>query len=404
MENALMRQLARDMYLTGVAAADPAGAVRKALLRDPMGGRPVVLALGKAAVPMMKEALRHVTPEHAIAVTNAENFAALDGAEVLVGAHPVPDAGSLHAGRALLDAVKGLRADQEVLALISGGGSALAIAPVDGVHAEDKQAANEVLLASGLDINQMNLVRQCLSRFKGGGLARATDARMRALILSDVIGDDLRVVASGPTVGRVGSPEQAKAVLQEAGVWDRMPQSVRAHLQLDLGSTQTPVVRNEIIGSNRVSLEAMRDSIEGAVIVNDRLEGDVAAAAAEVLAAMRQAKGDCTLIFGGETTVKLRGDGLGGRNQELALRVAAGAQDLGDDWVFLSGGTDGRDGPTDAAGGLVDGGTIGRLDRSFEEVLANNDSYHGLKSSGDLLITGGTGTNVADVQIFLRRS
>ena len=135
--------------------------------------------------------------------------------------------------------------------------------------------------------------------------------------------------------------------------------------------------------------------------------GDVSEAANKVMAVMQAVKGDCTLLFGGETTVKLKGNGLGGRNQELALRVAQGAQDLAGDWVFLSGGTDGRDGPTDAAGGLVDSGTVARVlgsGRSVKQILANNDSFHGLQAAGDLLIVGDTGTNVADVQIFLRRS
>jgi hydroxypyruvate reductase len=366
-----------------------------------------VIALGKAAGAMMEEALRHVDASKALVVTNAENFQEIAGAEVMVGEHPVPQDGSVSAGAALLDFVADLSAEDQVLALISGGGSALAIAPVDGVSAADKQAANAVLLASGLDINQMNLVRQCLSRLKGGGLLAATKASVRALILSDVIGDDLRVVASGPTVGRVGSHADARAVLQDAGAWEAMPASVKAHLERDADVPSARAAQNDIVGSNRVSLDAMIAACEGAEIVDDALEGDVAEAAEKVLEAMRSADGDCTLVFGGETTVKLKGDGVGGRNQELALRVALGAQDLPGDWVFLSGGTDGRDGPTDAAGGLVDASTVARMGAAgldVQAVLDDNDSYHGLKAAGDLLVIGGTGTNVADVQVFLRRS
>ena len=407
MDNQALRAEATRIFQAGVAAADPAGAVRRALSAEPVEGLVAVIALGKAAGAMMAEALVHVEASKALVVTNAENARDVDGAKVMIGEHPVPSDGSVAAGAAILDFVAGLGPEDQVLALISGGGSALAIAPVEGVSAADKQAANAVLLGSGLDINQMNLVRQCLSRLKGGGLLAATNASVRALILSDVIGDDLRVVASGPTVGRVGSHADARAVLERAGAWDGMPEAVKAHLETDGDVPAAGVAQNQIVGSNRVSLEAMVAACDGAVIVDDALEGDVAEAADKVIAAMREADEDCTLIFGGETTVKLQGDGVGGRNQELALRVARGAQEVAGDWVFLSGGTDGRDGPTDAAGGIVDSGTVARMNAAGydpQAVLSNNDSFHGLQAAGDLLVIGGTGTNVADVQVFLRRS
>ena len=407
MDNEALRAEAARIFKVGVAAADPVGAVRRALTVEPVKGRPVVIALGKAAGAMMEETLRHVNAKAALVITNAENAREISGASVIIGEHPVPGDGSVVAGTALLDLVADLTAHEQVLALISGGGSALAIAPVDGVSVVDKQTANTVLLGSGLDINQVNLVRQCLSRIKGGGLLTATKASVRALILSDVIGDDLRVVASGPTVSRVGSHAHARAALTKVGAWNAMPASVRAHLEMD---ESEPVVRqgqNQIVGSNRVSLDAMVMATDGAVLIDSPLDGDVAEAANKVLMEIRKVQGDCTLIFGGETTVNLQGDGLGGRNQELALRVAKQAQDLVGDWVFLSAGTDGRDGPTDAAGGLVDADTVKRMlasGRSVERVLADNDSFHGLEASGDLFVTGSTGTNVADVQVFLRRS
>ncbi len=407
MNNAALRAEATRIFQAGVAAADPAGAVRRALNAQPVTGPVAVIALGKAAGAMMAEALLHVEASKALVVTNAENAQDIAGAEVMIGEHPVPSDGSVAAGAAILDFVAGLGPEDQVLALISGGGSALAIAPVEGITAADKQAANAVLLGSGLDINQMNLVRQCLSRLKGGGLLAATKASVRALILSDVIGDDLRVVASGPTVGRVGSIADARAVLKRADAWDGMPDAVKAHLKTAVDVPAVGRADNQIVGSNRVSLDAMVAACEGAVVVDDALEGDVAEAADKVIAAMREADGDCTLIFGGETTVKLKGDGVGGRNQELALRVAIGAQDMSGDWVFLSGGTDGRDGPTDAAGGIVDAQTAARMRAAGHDpqaILANNDSFHGLKAAGDLLVIGGTGTNVADVQVFLRRS
>lgn len=409
-----LRQAAVELFNDAVAAADPAGAVRRALVSDPLPdckGRRVVLAVGKAACAMMEEALRHLPdPYAAIAVTNRENLRELDGVRVICGEHPVPGEGSARAGEALLAAVKELGAADQVLALVSGGGSALAIAPADGITLAEKQQANGVLLGSGLDINRMNLVRQCLSRIKGGGLLRAAaPALVRSLILSDVIGDDLRVVASGPTVSAVGTCAEARRLLHEAGVWQDMPAAVQRHLaQQEVPETDlTAQAENRIVGSNRVSLEAILAACPDARIVNDALCGDVAEAAEFVLSQIKQSQAGQVLVFGGETTVRLQGDGLGGRNQELALRVALGAREMGGDWVFLSGGTDGRDGPTDAAGGLVDAGTIARIESAGldpQAILARNDSYHALQAAGDLLVTGGTGTNVADVQLFLRRS
>lgn len=401
-----MRAEARRLFDVAVAAADPGPAVGRWLAAQwtGTGGRLVVLGLGKAAPAMVRAALARLSPDRALCVTNPENAAVVDGADVIFGAHPVPDAGSARAGAALLDAVKGLEPQDRVLVLVSGGGSALAVAPVAGVSFDDKAAVSRLLLASGLDINRMNLVRQNLSRLKGGGLARAAaPARVTALVLSDVIGDDLSIIASGPTVAPAGGADAAIGVLKDAGLWDRVPSSVRRALE-----TATPVAsppsETVLIGSNRVSLEAMADARDGAVIVDDTLTGDVEEAALGILAAARAARGPATLLFGGETTVRLRGDGRGGRNQELALRVAMAARDLDRPWVFLSGGTDGRDGPTDAAGGIVDGGTVARMQAAGADpaaLLANNDSFAALGAAGDLLMTGGTGTNVADVQVML---
>ena len=293
----------------------------------------------------------------------------------------------------------------QVLALISGGGSALLPAPAAGLSLADKAAVSRLLLASGTDITGMNLVRQQLSRLKGGGFARlAAPATVTALILSDVIGDDLRVIASGPTVAPIGTAEQAKDLLIGAGVWDALPAAVRAHLQAAPAEPAAPpTADNRLIGSNPISVQAMADAAGTAKVADEPLVGDVQDAARRVL----QTAGPGITLFGGETTVVLRGDGLGGRNQELALRVALLVEQAGwdDDWVFLSGGTDGRDGPTDAAGGLVDGTTLDRIRGAGidpESALANNDSYHALQAAGDLLITGATGTNVADLQVLIR--
>ncbi len=405
------RAQALQMFQAAVKRADPAAAVTEALARGDVPapvGRLFVIAVGKASVPMARAALAHFADVHrALVVTNPENMADVAGATVMAGAHPVPDEGSLAAGEAVVALLAEAGAQDTVLALISGGGSALMVRPVDGIGLAEKAAVNTALLESGLGIEQMNLVRQQLSDLKGGGVLRhAAPASVFGLMLSDVIGDDLRAIASGPTVSPIGTKAEARDVLIGAGVWDGLPAAVRDVLT---GNDFAVVGRaqNQVIGSNRQSLAAMVDAAQvPARIVSDALIGDVRDAAKDVLQAAEAADGPCALVFGGETTVKLSGDGLGGRNQELALRVAAGAEGrLKGDWVFLSGGTDGRDGPTDSAGGLVDSGTLARLKAAggdLAALLENNDSYQALSLSGDHIMIGGTGTNVADVQVFLR--
>ncbi|WP_420004438.1 glycerate kinase type-2 family protein [Arenibacterium sp. LLYu02] len=405
---------ALTLFRAAIDRADPAAAVTRQLTKAPLPapkGRRIVIAVGKAAVPMMRATLAALpeAPAAALVVTNPENRADLPGAEVIAGAHPVPDQSSAGAGARVLDLLSGLKAEDEVLMLISGGGSALMVAPAEGLTLADKATVNGVLLASGLEINRMNLIRQSLSRLKGGGLLRAAaPARVTALILSDVIGDDLRAIASGPTVAPLGSREEARALLQSEGLWDKLPETVRNHLDTPDAPQATPEAQNILIGSNRFSLEAMQARAEEmgwevAALIDD-LTGDVAEAADRVIDIAAKAPKDrpVALLFGGETTVRLTGSGRGGRNQELALRIAKRASELDGDWVFLSGGTDGRDGPTDAAGGLVTPDTWDSI-LNAEALLANNDSYAALKAADALVTVGGTGTNVADVQILLKR-
>lgn len=411
---------AKALFQAAVDRADPAKALRAHLEVSPLsplpeGGRNVLLAVGKAAIPMMREALALIPDAaQALAITNPENYTGIAGATVICGAHPVPDEASAAAGQAAIELARSLGPDDRLIALISGGGSALMVAPAPGLTLADKTAVNQLLLASGLEINEMNLIRQQLSDIKGGGLLRhAAPAQVQAFILSDVIGDDLRAIASGPTVAPIGTRTQARKILQRAGLWDSVPEAVRAHLSaLEEVRDVPPQATNTLIGSNRHSLKAMMAAAADdwtPKLVSHRLVGDVAEAAETVVKAAETAPNDkpVALIFGGETTVQLRGSGLGGRNQELALRVAKlGAERLSGDWLFLSGGTDGRDGPTDAAGGIATPATWDAIKAAGldpDALLANNDSHAALKAADALLITGGTGTNVADVQVFLRR-
>lgn len=408
-----LRERARALFQVACQAADPGRALSRALVSAPLptpasGGRLLLVAVGKAAVPMAETLLKTAGGQvaKAIVVTNRENARPVAGAQVFAAGHPVPDRAGATAALAVETLLLTAGPADRVVALISGGGSALLPAPVAGVSLEDKAAVNRLLLAGGLDITRMNLVRQALSRLKGGGLLRsAAPAPVTAYILSDVIGDDLRVIASGLTVAPVGSRPAARQVLVETGLWPDLPPAVQKALERPDTTGPLPQAQNRLVGSNRLSLESVLTAAgPGARIVSDHLTGDVAAAAGIVIAAAERAAGATCLIFGGETTVILRGNGRGGRNQELALRVAMAMPDLGRDWVFLSGGTDGRDGPTDAAGGVVDAGTLTRISTRGGDataLLANNDSHAALALADDLLITGPTGTNVADVQILL---
>lgn len=413
-----LKQTALDLFQVGVARADPARALRQQLIQEPLpqpdeGGTYFVVAIGKAAAPMMREALSHISTDvDALVVTNPENDQEVEGAELLLGSHPVPDENSEKAGRAVLDFVGRAGAKDRVIALISGGGSALAVAPSAGLTLEDKSIVNRLLLGAGLDITQMNLVRQQLSDLKGGGLLRqAAPAPVTAYILSDVVGDDLRAIASGPTVAAIADRQAARELLERADLWTDTPEAVRSHLSAPVGSARRPSARNTLVGSNRFSLEAVAAAARAnwdTTIVSNALEGDVQDAAREIVEAIQNSPEDrpVALLWGGETTVQLRGTGRGGRNQELALRVAQlGADLIAGKWVFLSAGTDGRDGPTDAAGGIVTARSwqnISDAGQDPQALLDNNDSHAALAAARALVMTGGTGTNVADLQIFLR--
>lgn len=414
---------ARAIFDAGVRAADPYAAVDKALaihnsiLHDV--SRIHVIAVGKAACPMIRAALRRVPQGklgHAIAVTNYENVQDIDGVSVIGASHPLPDENGEKAAREVERIAKAAKASELVLCLISGGASALLPAPADGITLAEKIRANDLLLKSGADIVAMNTVRKALSRLKGGGLARAiAPAEGAALILSDVPGDDMAIIASGPTVSDPAPPEKALEIVKSFRLEDRMPASVMHHLEERARSrpdTQAHTTDNILVGGNGISLHDMKATAERlryrTVVLSEWLDGDVAEAAR----AIRDAALACgpaepvAILAGGETSVRVTGSGKGGRNQEMALRFAmlAAADPLERDWAFLSGGTDGRDGPTDAAGGLVTPETLEKIaakGKPAESYLADNDSFHALEAGDALVVTGATGTNVADLQVLL---
>jgi hydroxypyruvate reductase len=283
-----------------------------------------------------------------------------------------------------------------------------------------------LLLTSGATIQQINCVRKHLSQLKGGGVARlAPPADLHALILSDVLDDDLSAIASGPTVADTTTFGDAINIVKGYSLWDEIPLSVQHHLELGLQeqNLETPKLGDAIfsntthtlIGSNALSLKAVfkaaQDLGYDTKIYSTQLCGEAKQVAENWVRDAKELlkKGldkPLAILAGGETTVTIKGNGRGGRNQEMALAfaIAAEQQELSGDWTFLSGGTDGRDGPTDAAGGVTDPNTLERIRNSGLDPLAllnNNDSYTALKNSTDLIMTGATGTNVADLQILL---
>ena len=442
---AQMRGHARTMFADAVAAADPRAAVVRTLHKQPNSSqiqstakpqsiqlqellqRKVrVVAFGKAAITMTEGALECVPEdlliEAPVAVTSYENVIQHGKIQILGAGHPIPNADGLKAARKIAKTVRAAKADELILALISGGASARLPMPPPSITLEDKRNATQLLLTSGADIHEINTVRKHLSELKGGGLARlAYPAALQALILSDVLDNDPGTIASGPTAGDLTTFSDAKGVFLRRGIWEQIPNSIQAHLDRGcdglIDETTLPEdeifrdVSNTIVGSNLISLDSICQSAKSAgydvQIVSKALTGEARSVAEKFLMrASAPIERPTAFVAGGETTVTVRGSGLGGRNQEMALTFAIDADSRFNNlsWVFLSGGTDGIDGPTDAAGGLVDPGTIARIHNAGYDprlLLDNNDAYHALDHAGDLLVTGATGTNVADLQILL---
>lgn len=409
-----LTEIARTCFQAGLSAADPERAVERAIAADPgvlnCDGYLSYVAIGKAAVPMMRAAMTARAPDRAFLVTNYENAAELPGCTCHAAGHPTPDENGARAAAELIEMLETTWAGDKVLVLLSGGGSALLPAPVAGVSLADKIALNDLLVRSGMPIDETNAVRRRFSRLKGGGLSwLASPAEVTALILSDVPGDDFSVIASGPTVPVRDEDAAVRDILQRYDLWEAVPASVRAGLDRPRRRRRDEPGANIIIGSNGQSVAAMAAPVPQGFaprVAPVPLVGDVREAARTIADTMRQAAagGPGVLLFGGETTVRVQGKGKGGRNQELCLHVAKllAREPISADWAFLSAGTDGRDGPTDAAGGIVTPETITRLSESGLDIcaeLADNNSHALLKAAGALLETGATGTNVADLQV-----
>ncbi|PWB68607.1 MAG: glycerate kinase [Anaerolineales bacterium] len=421
----------RRILYAALEAVDPAEAVQMHLPK--LEGNVHGLGIGKASIPMLTALAEAVPLSSGLAISKHASVHDPGLFPVIEGGHPVPDARSLEAGERALEFVSSLNADDTLVCLISGGGSALMTAPYAGISLEDMQLLTSLLLSCGARIDEINTLRRQLDRVKGGGLARATRAKVISLILSDVIGSPLEAIASGPTYPNPTTSEDALNVLEKYHIEKQVPGSIIKYLnKVALGeakglagtahesakrhaSTSDFVHRsaretNIIIGDNRLAAQAAFEQAERegfqAEILTNELQGEAREVGKMLGIRLRdeisKRPHPFCLIAGGETTVTLRGNGRGGRNQELALAAVEELRDL-EDVMLISLATDGEDGPTDAAGAVATGETAQRAEKlrvDAADHLSRNDAYAFFRALGDLIRTGPSGTNVNDL-VFL---
>lgn len=429
------------MLQAALDAADPREAVRSALslkrhaLRAAGRAydlrrvrRVAVVGAGKAAIPMARavsEVLGHRVESAFVVTSAAAKAGPKSGIEAAEAGHPVPDRRGLRAAQRLLAIASSLGAEDLLVVLLSGGASSLLPLPDEGLTLADKQRVTRLLLRSGATIAELNAVRKHLSAIKGGRLAAATRAQVLTLILSDVGGDDLGVIGSGPTAPDHTTFLDAARIIRRYGLWDRLPAPVRIHLVEGLAGwrPETPKpgsrifkrVQHAVVGNNRLALEAAAKAARAAGYESVCIEEFVTGEASLVgrwmgelgknLAGRTALPGPVCVLAGGELTVTVRGAGKGGRAQEFALGAALAMQGASGVWV-VGVGTDGRDGPTDVAGAVVDGDTVsrGRKKRlAAAAYLKKNDSYRFFKKVSGHIVTGPTGTNVNDLYLVLVR-
>jgi glycerate 2-kinase len=429
----LLRRQALSIFRAALQAADPVTAVKRHLEKlDFAGYRHIyVIGAGKAGASMavaverilgkrITQGLINVKDGHVVR-NKAGHVANLRRIQLNQCGHPVPDARGVAGAQRIAQIAETAGSEDLVLCLISGGASALLPLPAPPLTLAAKQRVTRMLLACGADIHEFNTVRKHLSCIKGGQLARlAWPASVEALLLSDVIGDDPAVIGSGPTVPDPSTFADVARIFGRYGLHKRIPALIRRRIEQGIRGEipETPKpgdpifrrVRNSIIGSNRLALDAAarraRQFGFRTLVLSSEIQGETreiarmhAAIAREVVRFGTPVRPAACIISGGETTVTLRGKGLGGRNQEFVLAAALDIAGLHNTLVF-SGGTDGTDGPTDAAGALADGATLARKPDAAA-YLRDNDSYHYFEALGDLVKTGPTLTNVMDVRLIL---
>ncbi len=408
--------LLREIHRAAVAAVQPDAAVRAALDGSTPADAPQwIIALGKASSGMAAAIVAWLAthgrePAGGIVVT-PDALAATSHPllQVIAGDHPLPGDRSRRAADSIGETVDRIPHDAVVHLAISGGSTSLVAGPLPGLSMEDVVRTFELLLTAGLDIHEMNAIRKRVTRWSAGRLALALRGRaIHVWIVSDVPGDDLSSIASGPCTGDPWTREQVRSLVTRHALDKLLPPSVRRALEVETPKPGDPALHHivpRIVASNRVAVDAaVREAARrgfAASAAPERLTGDAAGAGRAIARFMLGAGDDCVRVWGGETTVTIAGEhGTGGRSQELAL--AASHELRGSAVTLLAAGTDGRDGPTDAAGAIVDGETWDRIaaaGRDPERDLARHDAYNALEAAGALITTGLTGTNVMDLVI-----
>ena len=431
---------ALNIFNAGIKAVDPANAVKRYLTRQDdrleIQGQTYdlsnyeniyVIGMGKASAAMALAVEELIGDRLKAGVLNVKygHTVPLKIVRVNEAGHPVPDEAGLSGTRQIIDMLRQTGEKDLVFCLISGGGSALLPCPVEGVTLEDKQLVTKALLECGATIHEINALRKHISQVKGGRLATlAYPSTMISFILSDVIGDDLDSIASGPTVPDTSTFSDSLYILEKHKIKHRVPSAIMEFLEKGVRGDveETPKAddpvfrhaRNVIIGSNIQAVTASRQKAEelgyNTLLLSTFIEGETkdvakvhAAIAREIINTGNPVEKPACVISGGETTVTIRGKGLGGRNQEFALAAGIDIDGL-EEVLILSGGTDGTDGPTDAAGAVADGTTMERarkLGLDAEFYIRENNSYHFFKQLGDLIITGPTFTNVMDLRLII---
>jgi glycerate 2-kinase len=438
--NTSLRRDAVKVYSSGIRAVSPLAAVSRFCSLNgsilSVGTRAYdlsrfkhiyVIGAGKACAPMAS-ALENILGDRidtGLISVKYQHIEALSKIKIREAAHPIPDESGLDGAREILDIAQSANAEDLVLCLLSGGGSALLSLPVAGISLSDKQKTNRILLSCGADIHEINTIRKHISSIKGGRLAQAVyPATLETLILSDVIGDDPDVIASGPTVPDSSVFEDCMGIMNKYGIYADIPKSVISHIQNGFGNEAAETPKKDdsvfqktgytIIGSNSKALSAAKETAGllgyKTIILSSGIDGDTtqaanfhAAIAGEIKKTKNPVAPPACILSGGETTVHIKGNGTGGRNMEFALAFAIAARGL-KNIVLLSAGTDGTDGPTDAAGAFLDSDTLKRAKTAgIDPVshLLDNDSYNFFRKTGDLFITGPTNTNVMDLRIMI---
>jgi hydroxypyruvate reductase len=435
-----MRATAEDIFFSGLNGVEPENAIKRHIRRlgndlvTPNGTYDLntyrniyIVGGGKAGAPMAK-AMEDILGERiseGLVIVKYGHGEETRKVKVLEAAHPIPDESGVRHTKELLDLLKRTQGNDLVVCLLSGGGSALMIAPAEGVSLQEKQELTRHLLECGASINEINTLRKHVSAIKGGRLAKAAcPSTVICLILSDVVGDDLSTIASGPTYPDGTTFSSCLEILERYGIKEKISKTIIEYLEMGCGNQEEETLKrgnpalekteNIIVGSNIQALQSAKAKADtlgfNTLILSSSIEGETkdvakvhAAIVKEIIATENPIKRPACILSGGETTVKIQGTGKGGRNQEFALVVATEIDGI-KGVTILCAGTDGNDGPTDAAGAIVDGDSMSRsLKKGLKarEFLDNNDSYSFFSIQGDLFKTGPTKTNVMDLRIML---